>query len=209
MRTPVPPRCDSDHNFCDDSGRFRKATAGGLLAFRSHPNARGTERAEAESVLCLGACAVAAVVRARFRTALVEGHLAIVDSLFVAGLAAEPLLGGAGRLDVARFIGTRAGRKKSEHGPCNDNKPGTPPQIFDRTSETAAHGLLPIRSAHTRTLLLRAPAPLLPNAQKFGGKFHPVASQKYRFPETTRRIYSPLMFAALRIGHHFSISALW
>ena len=134
-------------------------------------------------MLCLGACAVAAVVRARLRTALVEGHLAIVDSLFVAGLAAEPLLGGAGRLDVARFIGTRAGRKKSEHGPCNDNKPGTPPQIFDRTSETAAHGLLPIRSAHTRTLLLRAPAPLLPNAQKFGGKFHPVASQKYRFPE--------------------------
>jgi hypothetical protein len=24
-----------------------------------------------------------------------------------------------------------------------------------------------------------------------------------------KRIYSPLMFAALRIGHHFSISALW
>ena len=109
-----------------------------MLAFRSHPNARGTERAEAESVLCLGACAVAAVVRARFRTALIEGHLAIVDPLLVAGLAAEPLLGGAGRLDVARFIGTRAGRKKSEHGPCNDNKPGTPPQIFDRTSDGGA-----------------------------------------------------------------------
>ncbi len=95
MATPVPPRCDADHNFCDDSERFRKATAGGLLAFRSHPNERGTERAEAESVLCLCACAVAAVVRARLRTALIEGHLAIVDPLFVARLAAEPLLGGA------------------------------------------------------------------------------------------------------------------
>src|SRR5215475_5792079 len=111
------------------------------MALRSHPNARGTERAQAESGLCLGACAVAAVVRARLRTALVEGYLAIVDPLFVARLAAEPLLGGAGRLDVARFIGTRAGRKKSEHSPCNDKKPGTPPQIFDRTSETAAHEL--------------------------------------------------------------------
>jgi len=142
MRTPVPPRCDSDHNFCDDSGRFRKATAGGLLAFRSHPNARGTKRAEAESVLYLFACAVAAVVRARLRTALIEGHLAIVDPLFVARLAAEPLLGGAGRLDVARFaVGTRAGREKSQHGPCNDKKPGTSTQILGRTrSKTAAHG---------------------------------------------------------------------
>src|SRR6478672_2371516 len=34
MATPVPPRCDADHNFCDDSERFRKAAAGGLLAFR-------------------------------------------------------------------------------------------------------------------------------------------------------------------------------
>src|SRR5262249_47485073 len=68
-----------------------------------------------------------------------------------------------------RFIGTHAGRKKSEHSPCNDKKPGTPPQIFDRTSETAAHELLPIRSVHTPTLLLRARAPPLPNAQKFGG----------------------------------------
>jgi hypothetical protein len=33
MATPAPPRCDADHNFCDDSERFRKATAG-LLAFR-------------------------------------------------------------------------------------------------------------------------------------------------------------------------------
>src|SRR5439155_238767 len=63
MATAVPPRCDADHNFCDDSERFRKATAGGLLAFRSHPNERGTERGE--SVLCLCGCAVAAVVRAR------------------------------------------------------------------------------------------------------------------------------------------------
>src|SRR6516162_205230 len=161
-----------------DSERFRKVAAGRVLALRSHPNARGTQRAQAESVLCLSACAVAAVVRARLRTALVEGHLAIVDPLLVAGLAAEPLLGGAGRLDVARFIGMRAGRKKSEHGPCNDNKPGPPPQIFDRTSETAAHGLLLIRSAHTRTLLLRAPAPPLPSAQKRGGE---VSSR--RFPE--------------------------
>src|SRR5215469_18014905 len=143
------------------SERFRKAAAGRVLAFRSHPNARGTQRAQAESVLCLGTCAVAAVVRARLRTALVEGHLAIVDPLFVARLAAKPLLGGAGRLDVARFaVGTRAGRKKSQHGPCNDKKPGPPPQIFDRASETAAHGLLPIRSAHTPTLLPRAAAPL-------------------------------------------------
>jgi hypothetical protein len=36
MATAVPPRCDADHNFCDDSERFRKATGGGLLAFRSH-----------------------------------------------------------------------------------------------------------------------------------------------------------------------------
>src|SRR6266436_9819946 len=144
MPTPVPPRCDADHNFCDDSERFRKATAGGLLAFRSHPNERGTERAEAASVLCLCACAVAAVVRARLRTALIEGHLAIVDPLFVARLAAEPLLGGAGRLDAARFaVGPRAGRKKSQRRPCNDKKPGTPTQILGRTiSETAAHGLL-------------------------------------------------------------------
>ena len=138
------------------------------------------QRAQAESVLSLGACAVAAVVRTRLRTALVEGHLAIVDPLFVARLAAEPLLGGAGRLDVARFaVGTRAGREKSQHGPCNDKKPGTPTQILGRTrSETAAHGLLPIRSAHTRMLLLRAPAPLLPNAQERGGE---VSSR--RFPE--------------------------
>jgi hypothetical protein len=27
MATPVPPRCDADHNFCDDSERFRKAAA--------------------------------------------------------------------------------------------------------------------------------------------------------------------------------------
>src|SRR6516162_2269915 len=154
-----------------DSERFRKVAAGRVLALRSHPNARGTQRAEAESVLCLGACAVAAVVRARLRTALVEGHLAIVDPLFVARLAAEPLLGGAGRLDVARFaVGTRAGREKSQHGPCNDKKP------CYQTHKSAA------------------------------GKFHHVASWKC---QTADRVYSPLMFAALRIGHHFSISAVW
>ena len=174
MATAVPPRCDADHNFCDDSERFRKATAGGLLAFRSHPNERGTERGE--SVLCLCGCAVAAVVRARLRTALIEGHLAIVDPLFVARLAAEPLLGGAGRLDAARFaVGTRAGRKKSQRHPCNDKKPGAPTQILaqilGRTrSKTAAHGFLLIRSAHAPTLLLRARPRLLPNAQQLGGE---------------------------------------
>jgi hypothetical protein len=154
---------------CDDSERFRKATAGGLLAFRSHPNERGTERGE--SVLCLCACAVATVVRARLRTALIEGHLAIVNPLFVARLAAEPLLGGAGRLEDARFaIGMRAGRKKSQRRPCNHKKPGTPTQIPGRTiSETAAHGFLLIRSAHAPTLLLRARPRLLPNAQQLGG----------------------------------------
>ncbi len=174
MPTPVPPRCDADHNFCDDSERFRKATAGRLLAFRSQPNERGTERGQ--SVLCLCACAVAAVVRARLRTALIDGHLAIVDPLFVARLAAEPLLGGAGRLDAARFaVGPRAGRKKSQRRPCNDKKPGTPTQILaqilGRTrSETAAHGFLLIRSAHAPTLLLRARPRLLPNAQQLGGE---------------------------------------
>ena len=54
------------------------------------------------SVLRLG-CAIAALVRARFVTAQVAWHLAIVDPLLVARLAAEPLLGGAGRLHVARF----------------------------------------------------------------------------------------------------------
>ena len=124
MATAVPPRCDADHSFCDDSERFRKATAGGLLAFRSHPNERGTERGE--SVLCLCGCAVAAVVRARLRTALIEGHLAIVDPLFVARLAAQPFLGGAGRFDAARFaVGTpcrigRGQRHKKEKRPRND-----------------------------------------------------------------------------------------
>jgi hypothetical protein len=172
MATAVPPRCDANHNFCDDSERFRKATGGGLLAFRSHPNERGTERAEAESVLCLCACAVAAVVRARLRTALIERHLAIVNPLFVARLAAEPLLGGADRLHGARFaVGPRAGRKKSQRRPCNDKKPGTSTQILGRTrSKTAAHGLLPIRSAHAPTLPLRARPRLLTNAQQLGGE---------------------------------------
>ena len=103
-----------------DSERFRKVAAGRVLALRSHPNARGTQRAQAESVLCLSACAVAAVVRARLRTALIEGHLAIVDPLFVARLAAEPLLAGARRLDIARFaVGTRGRtgdrRRHQEH----------------------------------------------------------------------------------------------
>src|SRR5262249_23507893 len=103
-------------------------------------------------------------------------------------------------------------RKKSEHGPCNDNKPGTPPQIFDRTSETAAHGLLPIRSAHAPTSLLRAPAPLLPNAQKFGGGVSsPRFPRNTAFPQfpITRGSYFRWMLAGLRIGHQFSISALW
>src|SRR5262249_32949252 len=60
------------------------------------------------SVLRLHACAVVAFVRARFRTAQVGWHFAIVDPLLVARLAAEPLLGGAGWLGLARFaVGTR------------------------------------------------------------------------------------------------------
>jgi len=212
MATAVPPRCDADHSFCDDSERFRKATAGGLLAFRSHPNERGTERAEAESVLCLCACAVAAVVRARLRTALIEGHLAIVDPLFVARLAAEPLLGGAGRLDAARFaVGTRARRKKSQRHPCNHKKPGTPTQILaqilGRTrSETAAHGF-PLSGPRTRRrCCCERGRACYQMRNSSAGRFHHVCSRKCR---ATSRIYSPLMFAALRIGHHFSISALW
>src|SRR5262245_52093205 len=60
--------------------------------------------------------AVATLVRARLRTAQVEWHLAIVDPLLVARLAAEPLLGGASRLDVARFaVGTRGGTGGCHH----------------------------------------------------------------------------------------------
>src|SRR6266446_6026854 len=55
------------------------------------------------SVLRLHACAAAAFIRARFRTAQVARHFAIVDPLLVVRLAAEPLLGGADRLDAARF----------------------------------------------------------------------------------------------------------
>src|SRR5215475_9732879 len=56
----------------------------------------------------LRARAVAALVRARFRTAQVERHLAIVDPLLVARLAPEPLLTGAIWLDIARFaVGPR------------------------------------------------------------------------------------------------------
>ena len=47
------------------------------------------------------ACAVAAFVRPRFRTAQCGRHLAIVDALLVARLAAEPLFGG--------FASTRPG----------------------------------------------------------------------------------------------------
>src|SRR5258708_35139099 len=154
----------------NDSGKRPQA------AFRSHPNERGTERAEAASVLCLCGCAFAAVVRARLAPALIERQLAIVDPLFVARLAAEPLLGGADRLHGARFaVGPRAGRKESQRRPCNDKKPGTPTQILaqilGRTrSETAAHGFLLIRSAQAPTLLLRARPRLLPNAQQLGGE---------------------------------------
>src|SRR6266403_1129462 len=49
------------------------------------------------------ACAVAAFVRPRFRTVQVGRHLAIVDPLLVARLAAKPLLRGLGRLDVPSF----------------------------------------------------------------------------------------------------------
>src|SRR5262249_9816722 len=59
------------------------------------------------SVLRLHACAVAACVRAGFRTAQVAWHLAIVDPLLVARLGAEPLLGGADRLVAYFAVGTR------------------------------------------------------------------------------------------------------
>src|SRR5262245_56370896 len=52
-------------------------------------------------------CAVGALVRPRLRTTQVKRHLAIVEPLLVARLAAEPLLPGAGRLNVIGFpIGT-------------------------------------------------------------------------------------------------------
>src|SRR5215472_11796196 len=51
------------------------------------------------------ACPVAAFVRPWLRTAESGRHLAIVDALFVARLAAEPLLGGSRRLgrDLVRL----------------------------------------------------------------------------------------------------------
>ena len=116
MATPAPPRVMPITIFAmiqNDSGKRPQA------AFRSHPNERGMERAEAESVLCLCGCAFAAVVRARLRTALIERHLAIVDPLFVARLAAEPLLGGAGRPGpnvVARVRWRRYQRHREHHG---------------------------------------------------------------------------------------------
>jgi hypothetical protein len=63
---------------------------------------------EAASVLRLRACSIPTFVRTRFRAAQVEWHLAIVHSLLVARLAAEPLLTGADWLDMTRFaLGTR------------------------------------------------------------------------------------------------------
>src|SRR6516225_10444636 len=49
------------------------------------------------------ACAVAAFVRPRFRTAQCGRHLAIVDALPVAHLAAQPLFGGSRRLGLDLF----------------------------------------------------------------------------------------------------------
>src|SRR5262249_59424035 len=89
------------------------------------------------SVLRLHACAVVAFVRARFRTAQVGWHFAIVDPLLVARLAAEPLLGGAGWLGLARFaVGTRhrngrCQRHQHEERPRTDvdrRTPHTPKQ---------------------------------------------------------------------------------
>src|SRR5262249_15051634 len=53
----------------------------------------------------VGAYAVPTSVWPRLRTAQGGRHLAIVVSLFVASLAAQPFLGGAGRFDAARFAG--------------------------------------------------------------------------------------------------------
>jgi hypothetical protein len=68
-------------------------------------------------VLCVRACAVSAFLWARFGAAQAERHLAIVDPLLVTRLAAEPLLRGAGRLDVACFaVGARWCRaERSQH----------------------------------------------------------------------------------------------
>src|SRR5262249_61234402 len=103
------------------------------------------------------------VCRARLWTCLPDGHSTVADARLVARLPREPLRGGAARLDGARFaVGPRAHRKKSEDGPCSDKqgrdkKPGTPTQMWGQTkSDTAAHGLLPIRSPYARTLPLRA-----------------------------------------------------
>jgi hypothetical protein len=73
-----------------------------------------------------GAYAVLTSVWPRLRTAQGGRHLAIVDPLFVARLAAQPFLGGAGRFDAARFaVGTpcrigRGQRDKKEKRPRND-----------------------------------------------------------------------------------------
>src|SRR5262245_8639218 len=60
--------------------------------------------------------AVAALVRTRLWTAQVEWHLAVVDPLLFARLAAEPLLAGAIWLDVARFaVGPRGRTGRGHH----------------------------------------------------------------------------------------------
>src|SRR5215813_11631079 len=80
----------------------------------------------AASVLRLRACTVPTFVRTRFRAAQVEWHLAIVHSLLVARLAAEPLLSGAHWLGMARFaLGTRCRtwrchRRQQEKYPRHD-----------------------------------------------------------------------------------------
>src|SRR5512133_2223271 len=62
----------------------------------------------------------------RFRAAQVEWHLAIVDSLLVARLTAEPLFSGADWLDMIRFaLGTRCRtwrcqRRQQEKYPRHD-----------------------------------------------------------------------------------------
>jgi hypothetical protein len=69
----------------------------------------------------------------------------------------------------------------------------------------AAHGLF-LSDPRTRRRRCCERPRLCQTRKSSAGKFHPVSSWKC---QTTSRIYSPLMFAALRIGHHFSISALW
>ena|SRR5215831_1901575 len=107
-----------------------------------------------------GAYAVPTSVWPRLRTAQGGRHLAIVDSLFVASLAAQPFLGGAGRFDAARFaVGTpcrigRGQRHKKEKRPRNDAAWST--QHHRRRIGYRRNDLAPLHSI-TPTITARQP----------------------------------------------------